>query len=245
VDVNGLSFGYGDQPIFTKIGFSIYKGDFTAIIGANGSGKSTLFRLILGELVPSAGHIRLFDGKSRTARGRPLVAYLPQSGFQANRDFPATVEEIVLVNLYSRIGFLRFPGREHRERVQEVLRQTGMTEYAKRRIGDLSGGQRQRAMLAGVLAGGPELLLLDEPTSSADTQAVQSLFDLLSRLNRDLDITILMITHDIFNAVEYASRILCLERGSLVELDKSEIYEELSHRHAHPPSGCHIPEKAC
>jgi zinc transport system ATP-binding protein len=245
VDVRDLSFGYGDRPIFSKIGFSIYKGDFVAIIGANGSGKSTLFRLMLGELVPTAGYVRLFGGKAQASPKKQAVAYLPQNGFSANKDFPATVEEIVMANLYLRIGFLRFPKKEHRERVREVLDQVGMTEYAKRPIGDLSGGQRQRAMLASVLAGGPELLLLDEPTSSVDLQAVQSLFELLSRLNVDQGVTLAMITHDIFNAVEYASRILCLERGSLVELDKSEVYEELSHRHTHPASEDHMPEEAC
>jgi zinc transport system ATP-binding protein len=244
VDVCDLSFSYGEQPIFSKIGFSIYKGDFVAIIGTNGSGKSTLFRLMLGELVPTAGYVRLFEGRPPVSLGRGAVAYLPQNGFSASRDFPATVEEIVMANLYSQVGFLRFPKKEHRERVREVLSQAGMAKYAKRLIGSLSGGQRQRVMLAGVLAGDPKLLLLDEPTSSVDSQAVQSLFEMLSRLNVELGVTVAMITHDISNAVEYVSRILCLERGSLIELDKSEVYEELSHRHAHPASEDRTPEKA-
>ena len=100
-------------------------------------------------------------------------------------------------------------------------------------IGDLSGGQRQRVLLARALAGDPELLMLDEPTSGVDLPSIRSMFELLSRMNR-CGITIMMITHDIDRAFEYSSRIFCLEEGSLVELEKTRFSEELSHRHKHP-----------
>jgi zinc transport system ATP-binding protein len=237
ISIDKVSFRYGDEPIFSEIGFSVYQGDFVAVIGANGAGKSTLLRLILGELAPSAGGIRLFGQDARHFRDWPKVGYLPQNGPQAAANFPATAEEIVTANLFSQIGFLRFPKKEHREKARLALEQVGMAAYAKRMIGDLSGGQRQRVMLASVLAGNPEMLLLDEPTTGVDAQTVASLFETLARLNNETGLTVLMVTHDTGRAVEYVSRIVCLEEGSVVELDKAQVYAELTHKHKHPAAG--------
>jgi zinc transport system ATP-binding protein len=234
LEVNNLSFSYGNEPIFTKIGFSVYKGDFISIIGSNGAGKSTLLRLILGELSPTAGSIRLFGQDIHQFKNWPKIGYVPQAGLQSVVNFPATVEEIVKANLFSQIGLLRFPKKEHREKTQQALESVEMGAYSKRLIGELSGGQQQRVMLARVLVNNPEMMLLDEPTTGVDARSVQSLYELLSQLNLKTGLTIVMVTHDISRAANYVSRILCLEEGSLVELDKSQIDEELSHKHVHP-----------
>jgi zinc transport system ATP-binding protein len=234
VRVENLGFSYGGEPIFSQIDFSVRKGDFVVVIGSNGAGKSTLFRLILGELAPPEGKVRLFEDDSKGRRH--VIGYLPQNGPSANMDFPATVEEIVMSNLFLQIGFLRFPKKEHREKVREALERVGMAAFAKRLIGDLSGGQKQRVLLARALAGDPELLMLDEPTSGVDLPSIQSMFELLSRMNRTRGITVMMITHDMDHAFQYASRIFCLEKGSLVELEKAQFSEELSHKHKHPQS---------
>jgi zinc transport system ATP-binding protein len=234
IEVENVSFRYGSEPIFTKIGFSIYKGDFVALIGSNGTGKSTLLRLILGELAPATGHIRLFDQDIRQFKDWPKFGYVPQAGVQSIVNFPATAEEIVKAHLYSQIGLLRFPKKEHRDKTQRALALVDMAAYSKRLIGNLSGGQQQRVMLARVLVNDPAMMLLDEPTTGVDTQTVQSLYELLSRLNRETGLTIVMVTHDIGKAINYVSRILCLEEGSLVELGKAQIDEELAHKHKHP-----------
>lgn len=234
IEVENLSFSYGSEPIFTKIGFSVYKGDFAAIIGSNGTGKSTLLRLILGELASVEGNIRLFDQDIRQFKNWPKIGYVPQNGLQSSVNFPATAEEIVKANLFSQIGLLRFPKKEHRDKTRRALELVGMTEYAKRLIGELSGGQQQRVMLARVLVNDPEIMLLDEPTTGVDAQTVQSLYELLWQFNRETGLTIVMVTHDIGRAANYVSRILCLEEGSLVELDKTQVEEELSHKHKHP-----------
>ncbi|MBE6905525.1 MAG: ABC transporter ATP-binding protein [Ruminococcaceae bacterium] len=234
IEVENLSFGYGSEPIFTKIGFSISKGDFAAIIGSNGAGKSTLLRLMLGELSPLSGSLRLLGQNIRHFRDWPKIGYLPQNGLQASANFPATAREIVQANLFSQIGLLRFPKKEHREKAQRALELVGMADYSRRMIGELSGGQQQRVMLARVLVNAPEIMLLDEPTTCVDAQTVQSLYELLSQLNRETGLTIVMITHDIGRAESYVSRVLCLEEGSLVELDKTQVEEELSHKHKHP-----------
>lgn len=234
IEVDNISFSWGSEPIFSKIGFTVYKGDYVAIIGANGTGKSTLLHLLLGELSSTAGNIRILDQNIRHFKDWPKIGYIQQNGFSNFANFPATAEEIVKANLFSQIGLLRFPKKEHSEKTQRALELVGMAAYSKRLIGNLSGGQQQRVMLARVLVNDPEIMLLDEPTTGVDAQTVQSLYELLSHLNQETGLTILMVTHDISRAADYVSRILCLEEGSLVELDKAQINEELSHKHKHP-----------
>jgi zinc transport system ATP-binding protein len=233
IRVDNLSFQYGEEPIFSQVGFSVYKGESVAFIGSNGAGKSTMLRLILGELTPLTGSVCLFGQDVRYFKDWIRIGYLAQNGTQAIGGFPATAEEIVTANLYSQIGFRPFPKKEHREKARDALRQVGMESYARHMIGALSGGQQQRVMLARVLVSLPELLLLDEPTVGVDTETVASLFDLLTRLNQEDAMTVIMITHDLARASERMSRILCLEDGTLVELDKAQIDMELTHKHKH------------
>lgn len=237
IEVDNISFHYGNELIFSKIGFAINRGDFVAIIGANGTGKSTLLRLLLGELTPTTGSIRLFNQDIRQFKSWPQVGYVPQNGFSSGVTFPATAEEIVKANLFSQIGLLKFPKRQHHEKTMLALELVDMKAYAKRMIGNLSGGQQQRVMLARVMVNNPEVMILDEPTTGVDDKTVQSLYDLLTRLNKETGLTIVMVTHDIRRVSDYVSRILCLEEGSLVELDRAQIKEELSHRHKHPVIG--------
>ncbi|NYB75810.1 MULTISPECIES: metal ABC transporter ATP-binding protein [Sedimentibacter] len=217
IEAENLSFSYGNESIFTKIGFSVYKGDFVAVIGSNGTGKSTLMRIILGELTPTGGSIRILNQDVEKFGDWPKIGYLPQSGLQSADSFPATAEEIVMANLFSQIGLLRFPKKKHRDKVHQALELVGMDAYSKRMISELSGGQRQRVMLARVLVSDPEIMILDEPTTGVDAGTVKSLYELLSSLNRETGITIVMVTHDIGRASGYVSRILSLEEGSLEE----------------------------
>lgn len=243
IEVKNLSFNYGNNLIFSNIDFSIHQGDFTAIIGSNGAGKSTLMKLLLGELVSPTGSIRLFAQDIRQFRGWPKIGYVPQTGLQSLSNFPATASEIVKANLYSKIGAFRFPRKEHNEKTQQTLDLVGMGTYSKRLISELSGGQQQRVMLARVLVNDPDVMLLDEPSTGVDSQAVQALYQLLHKLNKEKGITIVMITHDVAKVSNYASRILCLEEGSLVELDKTQLHEELSHKHKHPAKANQWPQQ--
>lgn len=235
IEVKNLGFSYGGAPVFLNIEFFVHKGDFVAIIGSNGTGKSTLLRLILDELTPQAGNIRLFGQELRRFGDWPKIGYVPQSGLQSDSNFPATAYEIVQANLFSQIGLLRFPNKSHREKTMNALELTGMAAYSKRLIGELSGGQRQRVMLSRVLVNNPKIMLLDEPTTGLDASTVESLYELLQKLNKEIGLTIIMVTHDIGRAADYVSRVLCLEEGSLVELDKEQVERELERKHKHPP----------
>ena len=242
IEVNDVSFRYGSDPVLDNVSFSIHAGDFAAIIGPNGTGKSTLMRLMLGELVPSSGSIRLFGQDTHQFHDWPKIGYVPQNSLHSSTGFPATAEEIVTANLFSKIGLMRFPKKEHRKKALEALELVGMGGYAKRLIGEMSGGQQQRVMLARVLVGEPEIMLLDEPTTGVDSAAISSLYDLLKMLNQEQGITVVMVTHDISRATDCVSRVMCLEEGSLVELDKAQVEKEISHKHTHPDH-CHVHER--
>jgi zinc transport system ATP-binding protein len=237
IEVKDLSFGYGGAPIFSGVSFSVSRGDFVALIGSNGAGKSTLLRLMLNELSPASGSVRLFDEDAARFRGWPKLGYLPQNAPRAGVGFPASVREIVEASLFSQVGLMRFPKKAHRAKAAQALELVGMAGYEKRLIGQLSGGQQQRVMLARVLAGAPEVMILDEPTSGVDSETIRALYALMTQLNRDQGLTIIMVTHDVARAAGAASRVLCLEEGSLVELEPDQLSRELAHRHKHPSMG--------
>ena len=234
IEAENLGFAYGGEMVFSGVNFTVNEGDFVAVIGSNGAGKSTLMRLMLGELTPSQGRVRIFGTDVPRFRHWPRIGYVPQNASRVGQDFPASVREIVEANLYGRAGLFRLPGRALKAKAAEALRQVGMEGFGKRPISELSGGQQQRVMLARVLAGEPEAMLLDEPTSGVDTATIDELYGLLTRLNRERGMTLVMVTHDVARATGIASRVLCLEEGSLVELPPCQVMEELRHRHKHP-----------
>ncbi len=235
IEIKNLSFAYSGEPVLQDISFAVKQGDFLAIIGSNGTGKSTLMRLLLGELIPIQGSIHMLGQPVGQLRDWTSIGYVPQNAGAATAAFPASVREIVCANLYSRIGFLRPAGKEHRHLAMQALEQVGMQDKADELVGNLSGGQQQRVMLARVLAGRPTCMLLDEPTTGVDAAASQSLYELLAKLNHDTGLTIIMVTHDIVRAADYVSRTLCLEQGTIVELDREQLAHEIAHKHTHPP----------
>lgn len=215
MEAENLSFSYGKIPVLDSARMTVRSGEFTGIIGSNGAGKSTFLKLTLGLLEPTGGSIRLFGTEAARFREWGRIGYVPQNGTEKAVGFPATVEEVARSGLYPQTGFLHFPKKEHGEKVREALRLVGMEPYAKRPVGSLSGGQQQRVMLARVLVNRPELLLLDEPTTGIDTETARSLYALLTRLNRENGITIVMVTHDVERASRCVSRLLLLKDGKI------------------------------
>lgn len=198
IEIKGLTFSYGNTPVLKGADCCVPEGRFAALIGANGAGKSTLIKMLLGEL-PLTGdngtidlmgrELKLFDGWSQ-------VGYVPQNGMASYKDFPASVEEIVQANLYSRIGLFRFGGKKEKELVHQALSQVGMEPFHKRLIGKLSGGQQQRVLLARALVNNPKLLILDEPTSGVDKENTEEFYRLIKKFNREDGVTVFMVTHD-------------------------------------------------
>lgn len=205
VKVEHLTFEYSDASVLRDVTFKLQPGDFLGIIGANGAGKSTLIKLILGMLKYNSGTIELFGGSLKDARDK--IGYVAQKAASFNNDFPATVREVVMSNLYPKLGLFKRYKKEHEERLNKVLKQVGMEGFQDRLIGKLSGGQQQRVFIARALISEPRLLLMDEPTVGVDAQSVRSIMQLIKKLNED-GLTIIMTNHDTPLLVEASNKLL-------------------------------------
>lgn len=211
INLNNITFGYNTELVLNNITFSVTQGEFVVAVGPNGAGKSTLLKIMAGLLEPLSGQV-LIDGETvRTAARRSKIGYVPQHYAQNTAAFPATVEEIVALGLVNNPSPLTAKGSRHI--VQHMLELVGAEQLKNRRIGELSGGQQQRIMVARALAGNPQLLLLDEPTSGIDYAASARIYELLGQLNSTLGITIVMVSHDIENATHFASKVACINRS--------------------------------
>lgn len=223
LEAKDLSFAYGNTPVLDAASFTMCEGGFAALVGVNGAGKSTLLRLLLGELKPTGGHIALMGQDIGSFKSWQRIGYVPQDGLTRKASFPASVNEVVLANLYSRIGLFRFPRREHREDVRRTLELVGMQGYGCRMLGELSGGQRQRVQLAQALVSRPALLLLDEPTTGLDAQSTADFYTLLKNLNRERGLSILIVSHDLQEMPRLTDTIYCLSHQKITRLAAKEI----------------------
>ena len=196
-----LKLGYNSNIVIENLSFEVNKGDYLCIVGENGSGKSTLMKTILRLLKPLSGTISTGDGLLPDE-----IGYLPQQT-EVQRDFPASVREIVLSGCQSRCGKRPFYNQAEKQLVNEALETMGITHLARRCYKELSGGQQQRVLLARALCATQKMLLLDEPVTGLDPNATEEMYDLIQGLNKK-GITIIMITHDIDAAKKYASHIL-------------------------------------
>lgn len=217
-----VSFSFAETEVLRKVSFEIRKGDYVGLVGSNGAGKSTLLRLILGELMPSEGRIRLYGEAPGRFKDWHKVGYIAQRHADLNASFPATVLEVVQANLYRSIGLGRPVRAEHRERALAALELTGTANLHNRRIGELSGGQQQRVFLARALVNQPSFLILDEATTGIDERSQGLFYDLLEELKCQMDLTILMVSHDMAAVTAHANRLFCLGAEGFFEHDLSE-----------------------
>lgn len=211
IEVKNVSFKYERDYVFENINFDIYKGDFVGIIGSNGAGKSTLIKLILGQLKADKGKILIDGVEPWTGKNLQEIGYVPQVGLSRGIDFPATVEEIVMMNMYKEIGRFGFPKKEHKEKVKKALEIVDMTNFLHRKFSDLSGGQQQRVVIAKAIVNSPEILILDEPTTGIDHHSENVLYELLDKLHKEEKITIVMISHDIEKIKAHSNKLIRIE----------------------------------
>lgn len=210
LEVKDLSFSYPDKSILHRLSFDVDAGDFMCIVGTNGTGKSTLLKLILNQLSPLEGEIKLLGTNSEKYKDFASIAYVSQKATNINRDFPATVEEVVSLGLYSKKGLFKRNTKEDKKLIDSALERVGMLDYKHRQIGYLSGGQQQRVFIAKALISNPRIIFLDEPTTGIDIRAVDSICCLLGDLNKNSGITIVMVTHDISSIIYHSIKILVL-----------------------------------
>ena len=194
-----VSLGYGSRVVVKDLSFAVNAGDYLCIVGENGAGKSTLIKTLLGLQKPLGGKI-IFD----VAAGE--VGYLPQQT-QIQKDFPASVEEIVLSGCLARKKF--FYNAEDKKLSARNMERLKISALAKKCFRELSGGQQQRVLLARALCAAKKILLLDEPIAGLDPEAAADMYKIISELNRS-GMTIIMISHDVGEAIKYSTHVLHL-----------------------------------
>lgn len=204
ISCEDVTLGYENIILVQNLTFSVNTGDYLCIVGENGTGKTTLMRTLLHLRPPLSGRIVTGDGL------RPAeIGYLPQQT-DIQRDFPASVREIVLSGCQGRCGLRPFYSGSDRKLAAESMEKMGISALSRRCYRDLSGGQQQRVLLARALCAAGRLLLLDEPVSGLDPRVTADMYDLIDRLNKEDGMTIVMISHDLAAALQYASHILYL-----------------------------------
>jgi len=211
-----LSLGYDAKAILHDLSFSVDAGDYLCIVGENGSGKSTLMKTILGLQAPIHGEVLIGDGLRRNE-----IGYLPQQTV-VQKDFPASVIEIVLSGCQGRCGIRPFYNSKEKQLAGKAMEKMGIGDITKRCYRELSGGQQQRVLLARALCATQKILLLDEPVAGLDPKATAELYQLIYELNQIDGITVIMISHDVTTAIEYASHILHI--GKTVFFGRKEEY---------------------
>lgn len=203
------SFAYDGRTVLENVSFSLDAGNYLCVVGENGSGKSTLIKGLLGLKAPESGTISYLDGLRSTE-----IGYLPQQT-RAQRDFPASVSEVVLSGCLNRLGGRFHYGREEKERAAENMERMGIDELKNASYQELSGGQQQRVLLARALCATKRLLLLDEPVTGLDPIATGEMYNLIKLVNLCDGISVIMVSHDIHEAVRYATHILHLGHKQL------------------------------
>lgn len=212
LEIEDLTFRYEDRNVLEHINLQVPNGAFLGLVGPNGSGKSTLLKCILGILKPKEGNIRLFGIDSKKFKDWNKVGYVSQKANSFNSGFPATVFEVVSMGLVSKKGLFRFLTKADKEKVKEAIANVGMSDFIDRNIGELSGGQQQRVFIARALVSNPQLLILDEPTVGIDVKNVESFYDMLEHLNKNLGITLILVTHDMGAVTEKVTHVACLNQ---------------------------------
>ena len=219
---NNIVLGYENHIVSQNISFSVARGEYLCIVGENGAGKSTLMKAILGLHPPVSGQLSFGDGLKQNE-----IGYLPQQT-SLQRDFPASVQEVVLSGCLNRCGLRPLYNRAERELSRIRMERLGVLPLRNRCYRELSGGQQQRVLLARALCATRRLLLLDEPVSGLDPAATADMYAIIRRLNREDGITVVMISHDISSAVREADHILHLSHrplffGTTEEYLKSDV----------------------
>lgn len=192
IKVKNLSFKIGNKVILDNINFTIKKGEYVGLIGPNGAGKTTLVKLILGFFKPTSGIITFSDNVK--------IGYVPQN-YELSNVIPISVEEVLSMSGVNKKKFVK------------CLKKLGLDEtFLKKNFHSLSGGQKQRVMISRALCKEPNLLIFDEPLNAVDAKTRLKIYELLSDLNKNRNITIILISHDVNQVVIESDHVLCLEK---------------------------------
>lgn len=203
LEVKNLKVSYSNHVALDNVSFKVNEGEYICLVGENGSGKSTLVKTIVGLHKEDEGKVDIKISLDQ-------VSYLAQTNLK-DLNFPATAKEIILSGTQKH-GKFPFYTKKDKELYKQVIKELKIEDIQNRRIGDLSGGQKQRVLIARALIREPKLLILDEPSTGLDYNITKELYEILKRLNKEKNITIIMATHDLDEINHENVRIICLAK---------------------------------
>lgn len=195
--IDAITVTHGSEDAIKNVSLCVHSGEFIGLIGPNGAGKTTLLRTLLRLIKPTQGVVQHY------APG--IIGYVPQRGNLYNAQIPISVLEVVMLSSYG-----------DKAAALESLQLVGMQEFARKQFTELSGGQQQRVAIAKALAGKPEILLLDEPTTGIDERSQQEFYSILRNLQAR-GLTIIIVSHDIDAVLDLVTRVICLNRTVLYD----------------------------
>lgn len=193
VMVKDLNYLIGEKYILKNINFSIKKGEFVGIVGPNGAGKSTLIKILIGEIDNYVGEV-MIEGK---------IGYLPQVQ-TFNREVP--------INAYQFVKMGSYRNKKNVKLIEKLIEEVGLSGKEKQLIGTMSGGEIQRLSLARALVSEPDILILDEPEAGVDQMGKARFYELLEEFQKRLNLTIIMVSHDIGMVFEKCTTVMCLNK---------------------------------
>lgn len=216
MEARKLCFSYNEEPFIEKLEIKFQEGKVTTILGPNGSGKSTLLNLFANQYTPQSGSIYLEQRNIRDIKGKEIAQKLAVVYQQNLSPSDLTVEKLVG---YGRIPHKKlWQGMEEEDEavIEWALTVTKLTEFKHKKLMSLSGGERQRAWIAMALVQKTKILFLDEPTTYLDIYYQLEILELIRELNRKWGLTVVMVLHDINQAIQYSDEIIVMKKGAIV-----------------------------
>ncbi len=222
IDIKNLSLGYDGNIVLKNVNLKIEENAFLCVVGPNGSGKSTLIKGILGLIKPISGTITFNNLKQN------FIGYMPQET-KVDSNFPASVLEIVLSGTLNKKSMSLFYTKEDKKLAIKNLKILGIENLKNKHFSELSGGQRQKVLLARSLCATSKLLILDEPSNNLDSKSKKNLYDILKDLNKNYNITIIMITHDLDHNNLIGNKILSLREDDIFYGTTEDFIKKVHH----------------
>jgi iron complex transport system ATP-binding protein len=223
LNIKNLNFAYLESEVLSDINISVSTTEFVGIIGPNGAGKSTLLKSLLGFLNIPGECILINDKAIHEYPKKELGKYIAYVQQETEFSFSFTVKEIVKMGRYPYSKGIGFISDEDERIIKDAMQKMEITEFANRSFNELSGGEKQRVVIASALAQQPKILLLDEPTSSLDLHHQIDIYKILKILQRDTNLTTIVVTHDINLAAQYCERIILMNHGKVIKDGKPDL----------------------
>ena len=249
IRVEDLNYQVGKQKILSHISFDVEQGDYVALLGPNGGGKTALAKAILGLIVPNSGTIEIFGENRNSFKSWYKIGYVPQNVSLFDNNFPLSVYEAVSLGLAAKKSWFSRLTEKDKQQIEAVISTASIGTLREKNIFELSGGQRQRVMIARALVSQPEILILDEPSTGVDIASQHKFYDFLRKLNKEKNLTIIFITHDLGVIADDVTHVLSVNQeliysgtaeGMLSCEAVSEVYGTKAHVVHH-----HCGEHAC